>query len=233
MNKNNYVICLGLYVSLFANYWRGFLTIFYNNGQLLDVIVFSIALYVIGIVKFLIDNKFRIRVDDIIILFICAIIVGLYSITQLKYSKKNSLYNTYLLVLVTETCVSILECKMISHYARYKENFISLSPPISWIFFFTSLYNTINSTGVMGANLVDNDNGMNYQVISYCCAVSSILLMHYIITFDKYNWINVFNTSIMRRISKLLIIANGFLIFRSGGRGGFVLFLAGKYTPCI
>ena len=219
------ITAVAMWGSMYVNYWLGLFSIFIPKLTLIQLIFVIDIISVIAIVVNLLKQKLVLSKSQIYTLLIAIIIVISYYVTYLLYDYENKAYKTYGMVLVSQTIVTTLLALFIANSERAQYRIKSSVPYISVLFCFAAIYNTLFAEGTMGGGWINNDNGMNYQVISYLAAFSTVFAEYYILENANVEWTQFFKKRIGKIICLFILMVNVFTVFIAGGRGGLVLIL--------
>ncbi|MBR3602629.1 MAG: O-antigen ligase family protein [Lachnospiraceae bacterium] len=217
------ITTIAMWGSLYVNYWFGFFSIFIPNITLVGLVFIIDIISVIAIVINLMKQRIKFAISQVFTILVAVLIVFLYYTTQFMYGYQNKSYETYGLVLVSQTIMSIVLACFIAHNCLIQYQIKKFVPYVSLVFSFTAVYNTLFAEGMMGGGWINNDNGMNYQAISYLAAFSTVFAEYYILEVDNVKWSSFFKKKIGNIVCVSIAIINVFTIFIAGGRGGLVL----------
>lgn len=219
------ITAIAMWGCLYVNYWFGFFSVFMPNLTLIDLIFVIDIISVIAIVINLMKQKFKFELSQVYSILVAILMVLAYYTTQFVYSYQNESYKTYGMVLISQTVMSIVLACFIANSFFVQLRIKKLVPCISLIFCFTAIYNTLFAKGMMGGGWINNDNGMNYQAISYLASFSTVFAEYYYLEFENIEWPLFFKEEIGKIVCAFIVLIDIFTIFVAGGRGGLVLVL--------
>lgn len=163
-----------------------------------------------------------------LIFIVYAIVIGLYAlVTPAIYSTiPESNYKGSLLCLAGQILPNGLFACFVAEDEQLQVKVKRLAPLVGTVFAIIALICTLRPTLVTSGGLMDNENGLGYQRVSYMAAYSAALMEYYLLT--RHTEVNFFFFK-----NKLGVVVSGIVVFLdmlvtlfSGGRGGFVAFVA-------
>lgn len=226
LKKESWIFGLLSCLYIFINYWYGLITIPFPTLSLSNFVILLDVLTLIAIIIDGIRYRFDYSIISIVLigLFI-AVILG-YCITKTLYGYENNEYETFKRVLISESLMAIICACYTAKSLKASLYLKKLSPIISLIFSIVGLYSIVFHTGTMGGNWIENNNGLNYQTISYMAAISAMLSLYYIFEFINVKWALIFKYKISKLVSLIVIMIDFYEILICGGRGGAAAFVA-------
>lgn len=137
---------------------------------------------------------------------------------------KNIYYGEFLAV-TGQTVPTILVAMIFARKDRILFKTERIAPYVSILFTFVSFFSALFPSSTTSGGYALDENGMNYQNISYMSAFASSLTFFYLLNFRHICWHRFFCSQMMFIFMSLLVLINLFTIILSGGRGGLVLFV--------
>ena len=214
------------YLQIFSSYWSSTLQFFFPGIITYKQFAFILAIIsAAAILKTIINNKLKIARKSLAVIIIIGTIVILYSITPFFYSlSTNTNYDSFFLALVGQLAPGIITATLLSNNYLVQEKIKALTPIVSIVFTFITFVGALFPTSSTSGGYVDNENGLNYQLISYIAAYSSALIEYYLLVKDNIIQIKIFKSRKAVILLYFIIFIDLFIILMAGGRGGFLAY---------
>ena len=211
------------YLQIFSSYWSSTLQFFFPGIITYKQFAFILAIIsAAAILKTIINNKLKIARKSLAVIIIIGTIVILYSITPFFYSlSTNTNYDSFFLALVGQLAPGIITATLLSNNYLVQEKIKALTPIVSIVFTFITFVGALFPTSSTSGGYVDNENGLNYQLISYIAAYSSALIEYYLLVKDNIIQIKIFKSRKAVILLYFIIFIDLFIILMTGGRDGF------------
>lgn len=213
------------YVQIYSMFWFSVLLFFIPGVMTLKTFAlftaFASTLVILKIVAekhFIIDGFFAITV-----LLMVVVLVGYGLLTPFIYRDKTviELYSGELLAIAGQTFPAVLLAGLVGKDIVIQEKMKSFSFFVGILFSLIALFGVLNPSSTTEGGLVQTNNNLNYQTISYMAAYGAGLLL--------FNLINkeVLSNKYLRKkgakiICLIVVLLDLVCVLISGGRGGLV-----------
>lgn len=214
------------YFQIFGNFFVVFILLFMPG--LLSYRQFAVVtggFSVLAIVYYFVKKKnIRFYMFSFLIMFL--VILGAYYYTSILYGFTDLKYNSFLFVLAGQILPTSLCAIIVAHMPGIAQQIKKLVPLVSMIFFILSFVSTFYHDAQTSGGFIDNEEGLDYQNISYVAAYSAALAGYYILCGDRIKWTVFFNNRLSRILISPILYLSLIIILITGGRGGLMIYLA-------
>lgn len=218
------------YMLIFSSFFSSVLLSFFPSAFTYKqyALVLVIAT-IIAILNYLYRNGFVISKRCFITIFIGITVVVLYWLTPNFYDIRNEnyqdVYNSFRLAITGQTLPTVVVASLVGENHKIRTDIMKLAPIIGTIFTAIALIAAFNPTSMTSGGYALNENGLEYQTISYMAAYASALLEYYILTRNENAHYQVFKSRLAGLVAALLVFVNALTVLVGGGRGGFVAYI--------
>lgn len=157
-------------------------------------------------------------------LLVSLAIIFLYKLTSSFYIIESDKYQSFFLVLIGQFLPISLLSTICSYDLNLQIGIKKTIPFVAILFTITAFFAAFFPNSATSGGYAYNENGLNYQSISYLAAYATSMSVYYIITQKKFIWF-FFNKKQWVFLFFALLIINLLTILIAGGRGGLVLFV--------
>lgn len=161
--------------------------------------------------------------------FVLSIICFLFYLTKDTYALypdyTQKIYNGEFLAVLGQTCPTILVAILFSRKQKMLYHTIRVAPFVSCLFTVIAFFSAMFPSNTTSGGYALDDNGMNYQNISYMSAFASSITFFYLLNYKSIYWNGIFRFKIMYIFMIFTVFVNLFTILLSGGRGGLILII--------
>lgn len=214
------------YLQMFASFWCAAILYFFPNIITYKTFALVTAVWTALVLAYsLVKTRYIIKKTTFLVACASALLLLLYGATAIRYNTINPTYNSFLLVIAGQLVPGIITSTFVSCNAGFQTKIKRLTPVVGAIFTFIALMGVLFPTSVTSGGFTDNENGLNYQNISYMAAYTSALWQYVLITKDKDCYFVFFHKFLGKIVVWTGILINLFIVFLAGGRGGFVTFV--------
>ena len=217
-----------IYLQIFASITHAIILFFLPQFfRYKTYVVILVVLTALSILVYILRRKGKVPLTFGVIFVVYAIVIGLYALLTPAIYSTNPIGNHTgsLLCLAGQILPNGLFACFVAEDEKLQEKVKRLAPIVGSLFAVIALICTLRPSLVTSNGLMDNENGLGYQRVSYMAAYSAALMEYYLlIRHQDVNFLYFRN--------KLGVIVSGIVIFLdllvtlfSGGRGGFVAFV--------
>lgn len=217
------------YILIFANFacfciaefFPGFIT----YKQLALFLAFVSVIIIISGTRELLKLKHSLFLLIIILFFIC---FSFYITGELFYQNSiygGAIYHGELLAVLGQTTPLLLVGVIYAQKERLLVNTKKATPWVAIIFTIISFFSALNPSYTTSGGFALDENGMNYQNISYMAAFASTFTLFYLVSKKEMSFGKFFDAKIVSVLMVITIILNFFTVLIAGGRGALVLFV--------
>lgn len=215
------------YFQIFASFWCSTILFFAPNSITYRQYALIVSLLSVAVViRQMLKRSFHLNFKHFIIVIVVMIVCGLYYFTRFLYGGIQVLYSSYFLVLLGQVLPIVAIAPFVSESEIPSIRIKQLAPIVSIIFSLIAFVGTFNPSGTTTGGYALNDNGLNYQTVSYLAAYAAGLAEYYLICKNDMKWLALFNLPFMGIVMSFIVLINALSILISGGRGGLVVFVA-------
>ncbi|PWJ70805.1 O-antigen ligase [Ruminococcaceae bacterium R-25] len=216
------------YLQLFASITHAII-LFFLPGLVSykTYVIFLVALTALSILVFIIRRKGKVPIIFGIIFLVYAAVIGLYAlVTPAMYPiLQESNYMGSLLCLAGQILPNGLFACFVAEDEQLQVKVKRLAPLVGTVFAIIALICTLHPTLVTSGGLMDNENGLDYQRVSYMAAYSAAMMEYYLLTRHTEVHFLFFKNKLGLVVSGIVIFLDLLVTLISGGRGGFVTFI--------
>lgn len=215
-----------LYMQIFASYFCAILMYFapalvtYKTYALVLAVITSLILFWQIIKKKGVISKSTFGIA----IFYIGIIICYKWVTPMFYSDNPvRIYSSQILAIAGQILPYSLLASFAAENEDIQQKIKELAPYVGIAFSLVAFVCAFHPTATTSGGLADNENGMNYQNISYVAAYSAALMEYYLLTHRDIKQMGIFQDSIGVFISFGTVMLDFVTVLLSGGRGGFVV----------
>lgn len=150
----------------------------------------------------------------------------LYYFTGQVYSSYPSymknVYDGYFLTIIGQVFPIILVAMVFAQMDVELDKAKKMAPYIALLFTAVSIKTALNPSDITSGGYAIDENGMNYQNVSYMAAYASSLNFFYLLNFKRINWGWLFRRKITCLFMCVVIVLNLLTTLIAGGRGGML-----------
>lgn len=190
-------------------------------------VIILVALTALSIAIFIMRKKGKVPVTFGQIFVVYGVIIGLYALVTPSFysSSPVSNHSGSLLCLAGQILPNGLFACFVAEDDELQDKVKKLAPIVGAVFAVIALICTLRPTMVTSAGLMDNENGLGYQRVSYMAAYSAALMEFYLLTRDQKEQFKFLSNRLGTIISGIAIFIDLLVTLFSGGRGGFVTYI--------
>lgn len=231
-NQKKYIRCAMVIAALFLVYEQALVLSFTsimkiaNSSTMLHYGAILVFLISAGLIAVSIFQYRKIYRNVAIAMCVAIVLPALYVITIIGYQNVPTIWNSYLLTLGSYVVPAIMFGAILSQMYFFEE-------PCNLVVFLIVSFITISMTVAVFTTDLSisviylNDNGVNYQTISYYSAFACSLDMYLLAHLQKGTW--------LRKVSFLCyiyLILDLLCVLAAGGRGAVVLLVVVSLYYC-
>lgn len=214
------------FVLIFANF-----VFFCISDFFPDVITykqFAMVLAIVSVVIVICDFKKLLNLKQnlfFLIITFLVICIGFLITSELLYSQQmygNDIFHGEFLAFIGQTIPIVLIAAIFAQKEQLLAKTKLLTPYVALLFTLISTISALFPSNVTSGGYALDENGMNYQNISYMAAFAASFSLFYLLNQNKMSFGKLFNNKIIIFIMALLIFVNFFTILIAGGRGALV-----------
>ena len=217
------------YILIFANFaffciselFPGVIT----YKQLAVVLAFvSVSIVFLNIRKSIKANKALI-VASFVLLIICVCIFLTGDLFYRNALFGKDIYNGEVLAVVGQTTPLVIIALLFAEKETLLSKTKRLAPYIAIVFTLVSLSSALHPANFTSGGYALDDNGMNYQNISYMAAYASSFTFFYLLNRHNCSFGRLLDSNLAAIIMIVTLFINFFTVLISGGRGGLICIL--------